>query len=214
MKSFDFYEFAGVLAPGAVVLLALHLLAPGMLGVSLATISAGSLGVLTVFAYVAGHLTQALGNMVDKAWWAIAGGIPSDWIRTRPNKLLADQQIALLPQKLETILGLGAAPDVAKLSKAEWAGLTRQVYAAIAAAQRAQRIDTFNGSYGLNRGIGSAFLVLAAVTLIRDSSQWFAALFWTGLAFMALTRMHRFGKHYARELAVQFLQLPTPKKEA
>lgn len=209
MKSFDFYEFAGLLAPGAIALLAVHMAAPDLLSAPVGELSVGGLGVFTILAYVSGHLIQSVANLVEKVWWLFAGGLPSDWIRTaRGRRLLSQAQIDALPRQIQKQLVLATAPDIDGMTKNAWYGYTRQIYAAVAAASRAGRIDTFNGNYGLNRGLGTAFLVIGTCIVVDQPEQWATGAVLLVLATAALTRMHRFGKHYARELFVQFLQLP------
>ena len=52
-----------------------------------------------------------------------------------------------------------AAP--AEVPSLQFDGLMRQVYARLAAAGRTGRIDMFNRTYGLMRGLTSAFLLMA-----------------------------------------------------
>ena len=78
-RGFDFYEYAGILAPGAVVLTGVYLVYSGGFGVgALKDMGVGGLGVVTVIAYVAGHLIQAVGNGVEWVWWKVWGGWPTD----------------------------------------------------------------------------------------------------------------------------------------
>lgn len=94
MRQFDFYEFVGVVVPGAVVLTGVALAWPveGQPGAVLG-ISVGGLGTGVILAYAAGHLVQALGNGIEKAWWKAWGGIPTDWVRSGVRPLLARPQL-------------------------------------------------------------------------------------------------------------------------
>jgi uncharacterized membrane protein len=80
------------------------------------------------------------------------------------------------------------------------------------------RIDTFNGNYGLNRGLASATAILAVVSATQSS--WWIALALLAISGVFLYRAYRFGVYYARELFMQFLVLteqprpPARKKPA
>jgi hypothetical protein len=80
----------------------------------------------------------------------------------------------------------------------------REVYAAVADAKRAGRVDTFNGNYGLMRGLAAAILVLLIAAMAVGKGLLVAGAF-AIMFLLALQRMHRFGKHYAMELFIQFL---------
>ena len=69
-----------------------------------------------------------------------------------------------------------------------------------------QRIDTFNGNYGLNRGLCAATLALGVLYLI--AKDWVVAVGLLCVSATYLYRAQRFGVHYAREMYVQFLLLP------
>jgi len=95
-----------------------------------------------------------------------------------------------------------------------WHPVVRQAHAAISAAGRAGRVETFNGNYGLCRGIASAMLVIFVLSLFREIDQcWPERIALLVAAGLALARMHRFGVHYARELFVQLLTLAPGKQE-
>lgn len=160
-----------------------------------------------ILAYVLGHLVQAVGNAVEWVWWKTLGGMPSDWVRTCPSRLLAESQLPALEDSIARRLGIGGV-SVADITAKNWYAITRQIYADVAAAGRAGRVDVFNGNYGLNRGIAAALLVVLVAVLMRDLHSWKFALAVLGGFLLTLYRMHRFGQHYARELFVQFLQLP------
>jgi hypothetical protein len=203
------YEFAGIIAPGAVTIFGLSRIYPeiGLL-IQDNKISFGEFGLLLILAYVIGHLIQTLGNLVETVWWGCWRGWPSDWPRSHAHSLLAPQQLSILPAKIRAALNLDCPDDVSTLDRKHWFSITRQIYAAVKKAGQAERIDVFNATYGLFRGTVSALIVIAAAAIFGKSSQALllsiGCLVGIGLGFF---RMHRFGVHYARELFVQFLSI-------
>lgn len=213
MKQFDFYEFTGILLPGTIVLTTLVLLFPGWgLPALIKDISVGGLGVFVVLAYSVGHIVQAIGNLVEAVWWRAWGGLPSDWLRTRPSRLLAAQQISALEKRIRERQGLDGF-DITSAAATDWYAITRQIYADVASAGRSARIDTFNGNYGLNRGIAAGLLVVLALLPVPAPADLRVAICILIAEGLALYRMHRFARHYARELFIQFLQLPEREKQ-
>jgi hypothetical protein len=208
MRQFDFYEFTGILVPGVAALAGVLMLVPGLMPMAaVKDFSIGGFGLLVVLAYVAGHLVQAVGNLAEWLWWKAWGGMPTDWVRKNATCLLAEAQAAMLPKAIAEQLKL---PDVdpRATSREQWYSITRQISAAVDAAGRGSRIQTLNGNYGLNRGLVAALVVVLVMALIATPADW-GVLGGLGVAIgLALARMHRFGKHQARELLVQFLQLP------
>ena len=171
----------------------------------------GLLGLFSILAYSTGHLVQAVGNLIEAGWWKAWGGMPTDWIRSRKHPLLAPGQVQELEGRVARQLNNDEGFSVSALSGREWYAVTHQVYAAVAGAARASRVDVFNGNYGLHRGLAASFGLLAILTLGVSLSSWriAAVLIWG--ASPALYRMHRFARNYARELFVQFLELPTAR---
>lgn len=209
MRQFDFYEFVGILSPGSVLLIGLSLLYPELRDVLISKdLSIGTLGMFVIFAYVAGHLIQTAGNGVESLLWRALGGMPSDWVRTEKHHLLSPDQVETLKGQLRPKLNLASDPDLASMEGRDWHALTRQVYAAVAAQGRSARVDTFNGNYALSRGLAAALITLAVVIAIKDINQWATLLLVVAGAGLAIYRTYRFGRYYARELFVQFLQLP------
>ena len=204
MKTFDYYEFAGVLCPGVVVLYSMSMIFPWISPiVHDQSISVGSLGLFVVLSYVAGHLVQALGNLLEPLLWRFFGGTPTDWVRTRRHTLLTDQQNAVVEERIKTQTGM----PLSSTTQNEWRSTVRSIYAAVANSGHASRIDVFNGNYGLFRGLATAFLLSAFSILARPTFRWSAFVFLLACALLAIYRLRRFGIHYARELFVQFLQL-------
>lgn len=216
IREFDFYEFAGVLAPGTTVIMATAMIFPDKVSPILKTgLSLGDLGVITIMAYVIGHLTQAIGNGVECVWWWVRRGWPSDWIGQGRVGLLNKKQMDILENSIESRLGLGGIKLSKDNTRAKWHPVTRQIHAVVAGAGKAARVEIFNGNYGLFRGIAAAMLVAFTMALIAaPKTGWPVKSLILAAFALALFRMQRFGKHYARELFVQFLSLPNADSTA
>ncbi|QOZ20814.1 hypothetical protein XI02_42105 [Bradyrhizobium sp. CCBAU 21365] len=87
----------------------------------------------------------------------------------------------------------------------KWWPVSRQIYADVGKNGKPDRIDTFNGNYGLNRGLASSCLVLTVVALTH--ADWLIAVGLFVAACIYGYRAYRFGVHYAGELYLQFLVL-------
>lgn len=213
MKQFDHYEFSGLLLPGATLIAGLIVIFPKSISLDdLLKVTFGSLGVFVVLSYVLGHLVQAVGNLTEWLWWHAAGGLPTDWLRTKPHRLLSrDQTETLQPRARERL----SVPhlDIGKATKREWYAVTRQIHADVSGAGRSARVEIFNGNYGLHRGLAAALLCVAIAATLAEPRRFDVGIVAAVGSGLALIRMHRFGIHYARELFVQFLQLP-PKPPA
>lgn len=208
MRQFDYYEFAAILLPGVAALTGILVAYPTAIHLEiLKDFSVGDLGLFVLIAYLIGHLVQSIGNGLEFVWWKLFRGMPTSWVRAEPNKLLASSQRSLLEISVRERLGLQEF-SLAQVSDRDWYSITRQIYAAIAAASRTSRVDVFNGTYGLHRGIAAGFLVFLVATLSQPPINWWFAGGAAIAIVLAMARMHRFARHYARELFVQFLQLP------
>jgi len=230
MRTFDFYEFAALLTPGAVLLIGLTVLFPSLAPtVNGKDVTFGNLGVFVVLAYAVGHVVQALGGIIEnRLLWRLtaAGARPTDWIRRGTGYLLAPAQRETLKAQLQPKLGLAQPVDMGTIGKDDWDGLVRQVYAAVEGGGRTARVDIFNGTYGLCRGIATS-LVMLLIALVAsgvvyayhhhtviargDAHGLVVGLALVGASVLVLHRMYSFGRYYARELFVQFLQLPLPE---
>ena len=210
MRKFDFYEFTGVLVPGTTLLVGAAVCSDPIKQVVFADdLSIGSAALSVIVAYGLGHLVQALGNLIESFWWRAWGGMPSDWPRSGRHFLLSDEQTGSLDTELANKLRHKTAGGFKSLSAGNWYSIVRQIYAAVAGQGKAHRVDVFNGNYGLNRGLAAALLAVGIVVLVAQGwSSWMAVVLLVVGAAIATYRMHRFGVHYARELFVQFLQLP------
>jgi len=211
MKSgpFSYYDFFGILAPGTVLLVGLLLLFDQRPSAGfIEGVGIGGLGILAILGYATGQMAQAFGNVFENGYWWFWDGMPSDWVRTgRQEKLpLSSAQLNQLRNVCTSNLGLTIEGAIQDLSYNEWDGITGQIYAAVEAEGQSQRLSTFNSNYGFHRGLTVAILLLAVAGFV-DGRFWvgFAGL---GAAIFTLYRMHRFARHYARELFAQAIQLP------
>lgn len=205
MQKMSLYEQIGIVIPGSVLVFGLVLYYPEIKILTTKDgMSVGELGLFVLIAYAAGHLVAAIANALEGLFWGVLGGMPSAWVTRDPPALLSLQQIENLRAKTGTRLSV-TIEKMAGLDKKTWWLISRQIYADVAKNGRADRIDTFNGNYGLNRGLASACLVLLVVALAHMDLLIGAGLFF-GAAIYSY-RAYRFGEHYARELYLQFLVL-------
>jgi hypothetical protein len=212
MKKLSFYEQIGIVIPGSVLLFGIVAMQPDLRGFFTKDgISVGGLGVFLLLAYAGGHLVAAFGNIIEVGLWAPFGGMPSNWVTTDDPRLLSEQQIALLETNVRGRLNLEVAA-VRGMDKKSWNKLFQHLYRDVL-AHGPGRTETFNGNYGLNRGLACATLALAAYVLIAMPQHWHAAVALGAVAGIYLYRAYRFGVHFAREVFTRFLLFP-PHPEA
>jgi hypothetical protein len=210
MKSFDQFEFTGILVPGVIALYGLARMFPNTVGfVGDKGISVGDLGLFVVLAYAAGHLVQAIGNLIEVIFWRIRGGMPTDWVRNKDRTYLSTEQTPALEERVSLLYPNAPIKTIADRSEKDWGGLTKQIYAIVQAAGRTRRVDIFNGNYGMFRGIAAALIVCMAGAAFSEYSTPGYLILFGALAVLALFRMNRFAIHYARELFIQFVSLDT-----
>jgi hypothetical protein len=198
-RNFDFYEYAGFIIPGSVLVLGLLWLFPDQRALfAKEGITFGELGLFVIVAYAAGQLLQGIGNCIEWTWSKLAG-YPTQ--KLLAGAYLEPDQQNRLNEALRTRFGIA---EPSKLPPVAARSIAREVYAVVSAAGRAARVDTFNGNFGLLRGVAAAMLVLLVVAAILGKGAWVLV----GLAVLfalALQRMHRFYRLYAIELFVQLL---------
>jgi hypothetical protein len=201
----SFYEQIGIVIPGSILVFGLALYYPELQILTAKDgMSVGELGLFVLIAYAGGHLIAAIANALEGLFWEILGGMPSNWVTNDPPELLSVQQIENLRTKVATRLNV-TIDKMEGLDRKTWWPISRQIYADVAKSGKPDRIDAFNGNYGLNRGLASACLILVVVSFAH--AHWMIG---AGLLLAAATysyRAYRFGVHYARELYLQFLVL-------
>lgn len=210
-KEFSFYEFTGTVIPGSTLILGLAFAHYPLLDFLMGEkFGAGHLGLFIVASYIAGQLVQGIGNLLEKLLWVFRG-MPSTWIRRNNPPYLSDAQTKRLREVLTTLLGHEVGP-LENLDTRACLAITGQLYSKLEKEGRNQRIDIFNGNYGLFRGIASALLVLVTVMSVKHGFWTQSTAIMTGVFLVALMRMQRFGVHYASEMYRQALNLADQPK--
>lgn len=226
-KSFDQYEYVAVITPGATLLFGLLLIWPKILpDDALSETSVGTLGLFVIAAYIAGQILRAIGDVAEREYWYRRhGGMPSEWVLyTSPTPaqfLLEPAQQQKLRERATVLFNadfsqLELTPTeqkpqhYAKCDK--WQAVTRQIYTTVRNAGKSFRVDAFNRTYGLMVGITIAMAVIAVIGLIASPAAGPRALLVAVLAALIACftayRAYVFGKLYARELFVNFIDLP------
>lgn len=203
---FDFYEYAGIIVPGSVLAFGAIVLAPELRTyLEPEGFTFGELGLFVVLSYAIGQLVQGIGNTVEWIWWLPWGGIPSK--RILDGETLTKQQHGRLIERIrsEGIVGETISNEDARAA-------IREIYARVAAADRAGRVDKFNGIYGMLRGLSAALISLTAAAAVLGV-DWPTVSLLGFVTLVSLRRMHRFGWHYGRELAVSYLAMQPDQTE-
>lgn len=206
MTKLSFYELTGIVIPGSVLLFGLVLLFPELRSIFASdSISVGGLGLFVLVAYAAGHLIAAIGNLVETVFWYFFGGMPSNWITFAGQNLISDQQIEQIAERISQRLDLRIS-SIKGMAVGEWKPFFGQIYRDVL-TNNPGRIETFNGNYGLNRGLSAAVLAVAIASLISRPDRWALAIGLGAISATYLYRMYRFGVHFAREVYHCFLVL-------
>src|SRR5579864_2177507 len=125
-KRFDFYEYAGIIAPGTALLFGFVYLFPNVKGeFAREGVTFGEFGLFLLLAYITGHLVQGIGNGVQAVYWFPWGGIPSRWIMIEGKLLAPAQRTALLAATNERFrLGLTSIDGI---TAKHWDGIVLQI---------------------------------------------------------------------------------------
>lgn len=209
MNKLSFYEQAGIVIPGAVLVLGLVIIWPDAKEILAKDgFTLGGLGVYLLLAYAAGHMIAAGGNFLESIVWT--RGMPSTWVTRVPPALISKIQIEKLQQQVQSRLGISISAIMGMPAK-EWEHLFWQLYKDVLNCSPG-RVEIFNGNYGLCRGLAVALSFLALIFATKcERWPWSVACIF--LAIVSIYRMRRFGIHFAREVYHQFLLLPSTPGE-
>ena len=133
-----------------------------------------------------------MGNVLERGYWKAWEGMPTDWPVTKPkaNKFpTAKDAVASLCQSSSHSLSLD-----------EWQGLVAQARSIVYASGREARLQFFNGTYGMFRGLIAVGLIAACFSWSSSISPAIVYPILALVVAISLMRMHRFGLHYAKEL--------------
>jgi hypothetical protein len=207
-KHFSFHEQTGIIVPGATLVFGLLFFFADVRQLFFSDgVSIGGLGLFLLISYAAGHLAAALGNLVELCVWHVGGGRPVNWVIQKKNRLLSPEQIDSLEALIKQRLRLDIA-SISSMTPREWLPISRQIYADVISHGKAAKVDSFNGIYGLNRGLAAALLALILLSLAFSETDWRIVLGLLPIVVVYLYRMYRFGISHASELYCQFLLLP------
>lgn len=207
-STLSLYEQVGIVVPGTTVLFGLFFVSPELKAMFLRDgFGLGDFGLFLTVSYVAGHLVAAVGNALEAVYWRPFGGMPSAWIVKAGQTVIATSQAEKLERLIGTRLGL-SIPQIRGMAPREWQQVFMQMTADVRACKADGRAEIFNANYGLNRGIAAGLLVVVVTNLVLAPTAWRVTLVTLVLFGLALSRMHRFGVHYARAMCREFLRLP------
>lgn len=199
---FDPYDYIGVILPGSAVLFAAMVAEPEFRGLfGKGGLDVAGLGLFLIMSFVTGHIVQSFGNLIEYALKRVPGGNPADTLLSKMQEIIAPEQRAKLAEKLKADTGA----ELDGMDSASWVAIRRQMYASLPKGTARERLESFNRTYGMLRGMSAALLIIAAAIMVLRPSAWaFAAVAAACSAAMAV-RMVRFSATYMRELTVQYL---------
>ncbi|MCH8490762.1 MAG: hypothetical protein LAT81_12645 [Oceanicaulis sp.] len=206
--TFDPYEFIAVIIPGALPTFAMSLLVPEIATVlSSNGLELGEFGVFLIIAFVVGHVVQSLGNLIEAAEGRLGVG-KRDLPFLKNPPVSADQWA-----RFERCFSMMIGNENFSISRDSYSSVINQVYSRLHAEQRTQRIDAFNRTYGLCRGMvaGSIATVVLIILLGGAETHHYAAVVLLFLTIPLYIRMRRFSRLYLSEVVNQCLALDGQK---
>jgi hypothetical protein len=227
-KNFDQYEYVAVITPGAALLIGILLLWHDNVPLDASKETGlGALGLFLVAAFVAGQILQAIGESLARIMWRCCGGMPSEWVLLKdpPSPLLDPDQKQELSTRIKELWNVDfekltvETKDPKRAEKFdEWQAVTRRINIKVANAHKGGRINAFNRTYGMMIGLTVAILFVAVFLLKRipfagagPLKAGVLCLLAFAIAGFMLHRAYVFGKLYARELFVSFLEVTKTK---
>lgn len=206
--TFDPYEFIAVIIPGALPTFAMSLLLPEI-ATALASngLELGEFGVFLIISFVVGHVVQSLGNLIESAEGLIGVGKRDLQFLKMPP--VSTDQWARFERSVCSMVGR----ENCSISRENYSSVINEVYSRLHADQRTKRIDAFNRTYGLCRGMvaGSIATTVLIVTLGGVETRYYAALVLVFLTIPLYIRMRRFSRLYLSEVVNQYLAFNAQK---
>jgi hypothetical protein len=193
LKNFDFYEFAGLIVPGVLIMIGGGALWPdSSIAEVLLPTTTGAALINIVTAYGVGHMIQAIANLLESLYWRRWKGMPTDWVINRPKHSLRSTAIE------DAIRASGYKGEVKDLKT--WRQVFGSARAKVYDAKKDGRVSIFNGSYSLFRSLTVCGLVFLASAWSSDHFHTWAYPVLIAITGLCMYRMHHFALLYAREL--------------
>ena len=105
MRKFELYEFLGFISPGILFLVSLGYIWPTKISDLVSKdVTIGGVAIGVIFAYAAGQLLQAIGNLLENILWKCFGGKPTDWLRTNKHHLIDTKQLPKVEECVKKML--------------------------------------------------------------------------------------------------------------
>ena len=209
-KVFDPYDVIGVITPGTVLalLLVLH---SSELRVLLGDkgLTAGDLGLFVMVAFVLGQMLTAMGRLVEVVVF-VGEDLPTDTLRKTGQRILTTEQCKAL--EIKAGIMEGAPVELSTVGCQDWRIITARMAARVRAAGRGQRFEIHNRTFGMARGLTAAFSIAAVVYAWFHLQRIDVIALAVILALAAAMKMRSAGKHYARGLFIEFLDLDVGSK--
>ena len=208
----DRYEIVGIAVPGAALVAVIWCFAGRPGGTNLTDISIGSLGVITIAAFVAGHVVQSIANVIEDVWaglWHLPAMIPLD-----------DEALTLDPIE-RGLRELGLAPYSEKnLHGTRGKELRRIILSQIRAAKRSRMLDNLKITIAVSRGL-CVVSVIAIVDVVVSRKNWpDPSVAWVilgaaiAVGVITFARAWRYTGQFEREIWIQFGELSRAKTDA
>jgi len=209
---FDPYEFIAVAIPGAIPTLTISLLVPEVAAVIMTNgVDLGSFGIFLIVSFVVGHVVQLVGNVIEQIEGLVTFGAIDMAVRDERRPMHSEQW-----DRFKKRLAEAGISGAAGITSKTWPGLRREVYAQLSADGRTERIDVFNRTYGLCRGmVAGAAMSAGAILSLGDENGWkLSAMILLFLALPLYVRMRRFSRYYFTELVSQFVSVTSDQSKS
>ena len=67
--------------------------------------TAGVVLFVLIFAYVIGHFIQIIGSVLEKGFWRLCGGMPTDWVIDRNKEVFSSGLMIALESEIKAKFG-------------------------------------------------------------------------------------------------------------
>ena len=159
---FDPYEFIAIAIPGALPALTISLLVPEVAAVVLANgVDLGAFGIFLIVSFIVGHVVQLGGNLIEQLEGLATFGPVDLAVRNERRPIHSDQW-----DRFSVRLDQAGLTGTTGITSETWPGIRREVYALLSADGRTERIDMFNRTYGLCRGMVAGAIISSGLAFV------------------------------------------------